>query len=153
MAQSPDRTATNQATWVAVQEFIRRFPNDATWGLWRRNVLALLDEAIDAGLDKHFRAGQSMQHIILSTASEHGLESIEPPPPRVTIAFAEDKGLLVALSRANIWFASAERTSEIPEIGGLQVLAGYLKQLWEQTRPEESMPLALRSITDSQAAP
>jgi hypothetical protein len=76
-----------QESWISFEGFVAEFPDDGRWTAWKAFVLALLQMCVDAGLDRYFRAGQSMHDIIFSTAEEHGLEKHDPAPPRVTQTF------------------------------------------------------------------
>ena len=71
-------------SWANLSAFVERFPDDQ-WLDWKNFMRPVVRAAIEAGLSDHFRAGQSMSHLIFSTAEEHGLEPIEPPPLRVTL--------------------------------------------------------------------
>jgi hypothetical protein len=76
-------TETKHESWLWLIGWVESMP-DEIWASWKAFVLPLLRACVEAGLDKHFRAGQSMTDIILSTAEQHGLERYDPPPPRVT---------------------------------------------------------------------
>lgn len=137
----------NHASWVTVLDFVRQFPEDAVWSEWKRNVLALLEAAMAEGLDNYFRAGQSMQHIIFSTAERHGIEDIEPQPPRVTIGFNKDMSLFVAWSDLNIWFNDPTHRDPLDSKVGFTTLKHYLAELWSKTRDSQPLPPSLASLS------
>jgi hypothetical protein len=120
-------------------EHIERFP-DEQWLSWKEFMRPLVRAAADTGLNDYFRAGQSMSHLIFSTAEEHGLELIDPPPPRVTLGRDEDLTFFVAISRSNVWFDQPDRKDTIGPDNALSALKAYLYVLWVETRPGQPVP-------------
>lgn len=140
---SPAVSDSNRASWVDVLAFVRGFPDDDTWTNWKRDVLSLLEAGVAEKLDGYYRAGQSMQHIVFSTAEKHGLEYMEPQPPRVTVGFNKDMSLFVAWSDLNIWFNEPTRRDSLGGETGFDTLKRYLRDLWISTRPSEPLPPGL----------
>jgi hypothetical protein len=142
----------NRASWVAVLAFVRQFPEDDVWKKWRQDMSALLEASMAEGLDNYFRAGQSMQHIIFSTAEKHGLEYIEPQPPRVTVGFNKDMSLFVAWSNLNIWLNDPTHRDSLDGNAGFNTLKHYLAELWSSTRPYQQLPPSLASLSGGVSA-
>lgn len=83
-----------------------------------------------------------MQHIIFSTAVHHGLDSIDPAPPRVTIAFDKQMRVYIAWSRSNLWFNEPDRKVFLTGSSAQGTLRIYLASLWDETRPSEQNPVS-----------
>jgi len=130
----------NKKSWLKVLHFINTFPDDHTWRGWKAFTLAVIQGGIDAGLDQYFRAGTSMQHIVFSTSESHGLEQVNPAPPRVTLRRNENLEMFVCWSHSNLWFSNPEHESPVTSDDVQPVLRHYLANLWRQTRPSEPMP-------------
>jgi len=132
----------NKASWANVTQFIEGFPDNDTWLPWKLFVRAVVQAGTSAGLNKFFRAGQSMQHIIFSTCERNGLENYTPAPPRVTLGRDHNGEMFIAWSHSNIWFSEPERKDLVTPQTVLSVLRTYLVDLWRETRPTEPFPLA-----------
>jgi hypothetical protein len=131
----PALMESNRESWKWLLSFVDDFLAE------RGDVLrSILLAAIDAGWDSYFRAGQSMTHLVFSTAEKHGLERIQPPPPRVTLGYDKGGKLFVAESRSNLWFSDPEKIDIVTSENASEILALYLMDLWTQTRPREAMP-------------
>lgn len=133
----------NKKSWDNMISFVDGFPTNDAWHAWKIFVGSMLRHGIDTGLDRYFRAGQSMQHIIFSTAEHHGLEDIDPSPPRVTIAFDERMRIYLAWSRFNLWFNKPDRQTYLTGDSANSILRIYLSSLWDETRPSEKNPIGL----------
>jgi len=137
---------TNQQSWRSVLDFVATFP-EPLWSDWKMFMGSLLRTCIDAGLDQHFRAGQSVSQIIISTAKEHGLEQYDPPPPRITLGWNKSEGdvqYFVAYSHSNLWFGAPESVTPVSNESAFSVLRSYMTQLWHETRASEALPQALQ---------
>jgi hypothetical protein len=88
--------AANRASWNDMLDFVDSFPDDK-WKDWKAVVRPVLQASIQSGMCEYFRAGQSVHHLIFSTAENHGLEDIQPTPPRVTFGLDDDGQLFVGL--------------------------------------------------------
>jgi hypothetical protein len=116
---------------------------------WADCASGLLMQGQLLGLQHHFRAGQSMQHIIFSTAPSHGLTD----EPRVTLAWPSSSpdlqalGSIVELSfgRTNRWFAAPEQAVVVPRSAAFPHLLDLLTVLWLATLPDTPLPPALKT--------
>lgn len=133
----------NVESWKQLLNFVEDFPDDDQWHSWKINVKRILSALKADGLSKCFRLGQSMHHIIFSTADRHGLELIDPLPLRVTLAVDEQDRLYVALSDRNLWFFEPTRKTVLDHDGEAETIKRYLAYLWFCTRPNDAMPEAL----------
>lgn len=129
---------SNHESWVWLVGWAEEMP-DPNWTSWKSFALPLLKACMDEGLDQYFRAGQSLVHLIFSTAEEHGLEKYYPPPPRVTAKFDGAKWF-IAWSYQNLHFSEADREDPVDSETAFAILKLYLADLWRETRPNESLP-------------
>jgi hypothetical protein len=130
----------NKASWLHVLRFVDQFPDNETWRDWKIFMRFVIGAGIEAGLDRHYRAGQSVQHIIFSTCERHGLEDFSPAPPRITLGRSKDGGMFVAWSHYNVWFRDPEREDSVTSQNVEIVLRRYLSDLWRETRPKDPVP-------------
>ena len=140
---------TNQQSWRLVLDFVSSFP-EPLWSDWKRFMESLLRTCIDAGLDQHFRAGQSVSQIIISTAKEHGLEKYDPPLPRITLGWSKADGgkqYFVAYSHLNLFNSASESLTVVNSETAFSVLRSYMAQLWRETQINEALPRALTEGT------
>jgi len=137
-------TMTKQESWVWLIGWVEQLPGrHPNWISFSAFVSPLLQACVEAGLDRYFRAGQSMSHIIFSTAEEHRLEKYDPPP-RVTLRFdAANQQWLIAWSYKNLHFSKADREAPANSETAFAVLKAYLTDLWRETRLDESLPVPL----------
>jgi hypothetical protein len=141
---------TMPESWLSMTEFmaqLARYPAVAGWARIGAGVLA---EGLQRGLDQHFRAGQSMQHLIFSTVPHFGLED----ELRVTVAWPENDAssaatgarIEVSLGRTNRWFNTPDRLSVAAAADAWPLVAAYLRALWKETQgaplPDGLLPRA-----------
>jgi len=136
---TPAAIEGNKASWIEIRDFVEGFPDNETWESWKDFMRSAIQAASEGGLDRYFRAGQSMQHIIFSTCERHGLENFKPEPPRVTLGRGK-AGMFVAWSHYNIWFSTPERETPVTADNVRSVLRSYLAELWRETRTEDPLP-------------
>jgi hypothetical protein len=129
----------NRESWTTLSAFVESL-SDEQWLEWKNFMRPVLRAAIDVRLCDHFRAGQSVSHLIFSSTEEHGLEVIEPAPLRVTLGRSEASQFFVALSRSNLWFGQPDQVEIINSENAFPVLKAYLSALWTATRPCEPLP-------------
>jgi hypothetical protein len=136
---------TKRESWAWLTKWAESLPSQNTnWIPFTAFVVPVLNACVRAGLNEHFRVGQSMSHIIFSTAEEHGLEKYSPPPPRVTLL--QDKDLwFIAWSHLNLLTRpeALERQDCVNCETVLRTLKSYLSDLWRETRQGEPLPAAL----------
>jgi hypothetical protein len=141
---------TKQESWVWVTKFVNDLPRHNTgWTPFTAFVVPILQTCVDVGLDKYFRVGQSMTHIIFSTAERHGLERYDPPPPRITLLHERPTDeWFIAWSRTNLIVKpeAAERRTKINAQNAIPVLKAYLIDLWRETHPEDALPQPLVNV-------
>jgi hypothetical protein len=132
-----EKEIANSASWRVVESCIAEYP-DEHWQEWRALARDFLSESFRLGLDRHFRAGTSMHHLVFSTLDHYGLRS----EPRVTVEFhPEKRELRVAYGCGNLYFAPAELEYTLPFDSGFSTFRRFLKHLWTATSgdpfPEE----------------
>jgi hypothetical protein len=100
------------------------------------------------GLDRYFRAGQSVSDIIISTTKEHGFEKYQPSLPRITVTFSlEKKQWFIAWSHTLGPVAPPERESLIDSETAFSVLRSYLVDLWRRPALRSNFPdLCLKRV-------
>jgi hypothetical protein len=148
MPLTSELRAANRESWSELLAFVDRLPDEGPWLEWKFLVRPVVVSAISAGIDEYFRAGHSMSHLIFSTAEEHGLERLHPPPPRVALGAERNRRwyrkwefqLFVAYSHWNIWNGEPERKDFAHPDAALATLEAYLSELWAATRPDEPVP-------------
>jgi hypothetical protein len=134
-----DLMEANRKSWAWILSFLDHFSTER-----KQTIRPIIRSAIEFGWDNYFRAGQSVWHLIFSTAEKHGLEHIQPPPPRVTMGYKEGR-FFVAMSRSNLWSTEPEQIDFVSSENALVVFQSYLSSLWNATRPSEQLPDALAS--------
>jgi hypothetical protein len=124
-----EKELANSASWRAVEEDIGHYPDDQ-WEAWKALAHEFLAECFRLGLDRHFRAGQSMHHFVFSTLDHHGLRN----EPRVTVEFhPTSRELRIAYGCSNLYFSPAELEYTLPFDVGFSTFQRFLKQLWTVT--------------------
>lgn len=167
----PDRgpgldPSDNPASWRATRASIDRYPDeDAYWSRWKPMMREIFDALEARGLAAHFRVGQSMHTIILSTAAHHGLAD----EPRVGfLLHADDQSVRIAYSDPRspgppLAVAAADRSDlnrhmmngldppspavrrysvVAPEDAAREILA-CLRRLWTDTKEGQPLPPGL----------
>jgi hypothetical protein len=127
----------NSESWLQIHEFIDEFPDDDDWSKWKPMARELVSDLERRGLIPYFRIGQSMHHIIFSTADHHGLTE----EPRVTLEFhPNDRSVRIAYSRSNLYFNQPLADECVPFAAVIPRTLGYLQRLWKETNPSASIP-------------
>lgn len=129
---------TNRESWQLLIQMVEN--RSGQWQEWKSRVLAILRAGVRDGLDSYFRAGESMNYLMFSTAEKHGLEDIEPRPPYVTLGIDANNQLFVAVSQYSLHFNAPERRDIVTDETALPVLKAYLRTLWQRTRPNDPIP-------------
>jgi hypothetical protein len=60
----------NKSSWIDGAHFLVEFPDNNTWLPWKGFMRSVVQAGIGVGLNKYFRVGMSMQHIIFSTCEK-----------------------------------------------------------------------------------
>jgi hypothetical protein len=140
---------TMQESWAWLAEWVEGLPSqNANWTPFSAFVLPLLRACMRAGIDRHFRAGQSMTHIIISTSEMHGLEKFVPSPPRVTLRYVKEKEQwFIAWSHWNLLTGpEPEREDYVTFENVLHILKMYLADLWLETQEGKHFPAAWEKL-------
>lgn len=145
---TPEHQSSNIASWEAIAAFIEEFPDDAHWTPWKALARRLICAGIAAGLNRYFRAGQSMHHIVFSTLDHHGLRD----EPHVTIELHPPSELRIAYGTTNLWFRTPELEYSLSFDDAFATFRRFLHQLWTATVPEP-IPEEIRSPNTPLLAP
>src|SRR5580700_6573662 len=98
---SPEHQLQNIESWKVVEAFIDRLPGrNAGWEPWSTLARRFVNEGHRLGLNRHFRAGKSVTHLVFSTLDHHGLRG----EPRVTVEFHPENEIRIAFGSSNLWF-------------------------------------------------
>jgi hypothetical protein len=131
----------NPESWQQIHEFIDEFPDDAYWSKWKFMVREVVSSLEALGLAKHFRIGQSMHDIMISTADYHGLSANEP---RVILVFQPREDLVrIAYSDANLIFKEPLTDEHVAITVATDRTLEYLRRLWNETKSSARMPNGL----------
>ena len=142
---TPEHQSSNIASWEALITLIERSEH---WTPWKPLARRFLRAGIAAELNRYFRAGQSMHHIVFSTLDHHGLSD----EPRVTIELHPPSELRVAYGTTNLLFRTPELEYSLPFDDGFATFHRFLYQLWSATVPEP-IPEDIRRPIASLSAP
>jgi len=128
----------NLESWQDIRGFIAEHPDDDDyWSEWKPMVRECILALEAHGLAKHFRVGQSMHDIILSTAHHHRLTS----EPRVTLVFQpRERSVRIAYSYAHIAFSETVSQDTVPIASAPSNILVFLRRLWTETHPTEPFP-------------
>ena len=139
---TPEHEANNVASWKLVLGFIDEYPESTHWSPWKKLARRFVDESIELGLDRYFRAGQSMSHMIFSTLDHHGLRN----EPRVTVELHPENELRIAYGTSYLSRFPAELEYSLPYDDAFPTFRRFLNQLWIETVPE-ALPDELRGFS------
>lgn len=124
--------ADNPSSWQAVLESIAEYPDDDQWREWKLVATRFIRDGIAVGLDRHFRAGNSMHHFIFSTIDDLRLAD----NPRVTITFDKYEEIRVAYGTKNLYLGQSELSYCLPYDEAFATFRRFLNQLWTETKSE-----------------
>ena len=141
---------TKQESWTWITEWVESLPShNENWTPFTAFVAPVLHACVRAGLNEYFRVGQSMSHIIFSTAENHGLEKYNPQPPRVTLLHdRKTNQWFIAWSHLNLLVRpeAVERQDSVTSETVLLRLKSYLADLWRETQNGKPLPAALDEL-------
>jgi hypothetical protein len=130
---SPEQELGNIASWKVIEAFIERLPShSAGWEPWSTLARKFVSEGKTLGLNRYFRAGTSVTHLVFSTLDHRGLRG----EPRVTVEFHPENEIRVAYGTANLHFSSPEVEYSLPFEPAFATFRRFLNQLWTATMPE-----------------
>ena len=139
---SSEKELANSLSWKAIEADIAQYP-DEQWKAWKAMAREFLSECFGLGLDRYFRAGQSMHQLVFSTLDRHGLRN----EPRITVVFHPARHeLRVAYGCSNLDFSPAELDYTLPFVDGFATFRRFLKQLWTGTA-SDPLPEALNEFS------
>jgi len=139
---SPENEASNIASWGLALGFIEEYPENSHWSPWKKLARRLIHEGVVLGLNRYFRAGMSMSHIIFSTLDHNGLRGEH----RVTIEIRSEGKFRVAYGTTNLWFGSPELEYTLQYEDAFPTFRRFLNQLWTET-VAEALPDELRGFS------
>jgi hypothetical protein len=129
---SPEAQLANSSSWAAVEADIEQYP-DSQWKAWKAIAHEFIFDCVRLGLNRYFRAGQSMHHFVFSTLDHHCLRD----EPRVTVELHPGRrALRIAYGRRNLYFSTPELEYTLPFDAGIATFRRFLKQLWTVTVAE-----------------
>jgi hypothetical protein len=129
---SPDHQASNIVSWEDLERLIEEYPDNSQWTEWKTLARKFVDESVKLGLNRYFRAGQSMHHFVFSTLEYHGLRD----EPRVTVAFRPENDIRIAYGTSNLQFSTPMVEYTLPFDLAFPTFRRFLNQLWKATMPE-----------------
>jgi hypothetical protein len=133
----------NPESWCRIHTFIAEYPNDAIWTPWKSMAEHIVATLEARKISSHVRVGQSMHHIVFSTADHHRLTN----EPRVTIELLpRDDSVRVAYSTSNIYFAPPAQEERVGLSDAEVTIVRYLRRLWTDTRPLDAIPHGLVAV-------
>jgi hypothetical protein len=141
---SPIHQRSNVESWEAIQSFIEKFPDNTQWRPWKILARSFVKECYRFGLNRYFRAGQSMHYLTFSTLDHRGLGN----EPRVVVEFFPHNEVRIIYHRR----AAVELEYTLPLDSGFATFRRFLNQLWTNTMPE-GIPADLRGPIAPLVAP
>lgn len=130
---------SNLESWSTLRMFVESLPATDQLTPWKNVARRFLVSSVDVGLNRYFRAGQSMFDLVFSTLDHHGLVD----EPRVIVVFLPPDRVRLAFFRERI---SAEAEYTLDFDAALPTFRRFLNQLWASTMPE-AIPSELRPVT------
>ncbi len=122
----------NMESWAFVIRDNAEYPDDEYWNQWRAAISPLLDQCIQRGYNRLFRAGKSMHHILLSTLPHNGLRG----EPHVTLEVTKEGNIEIHYSTANTYFGPSIQNQVVTPSDAFPILTRYLQHLWTETVAE-----------------
>jgi hypothetical protein len=126
---SPELIERNVESW---QDIVSFFEMHSSFNAWEFlvPVLRLVEQIANTELAKLFRAGQSLYHLMISTARKHGLEDGEP---FVAVRLERNSPM-----RIEYWDTTGgdilQSDIRNPNEDVLLMLEPFLVRLWDETR-------------------
>lgn len=134
----------NPESWQRIHKFVEKYPDDALSAKWKQMARVILSRLDERGLVPLFRIGQSMSHVILSTADRHELTF----EPRITLEFHPSEDLIrIAYGHTNLWFSEPLTEERVAVSAALPRLLHYLRRLWSETKLNTPIPGLLNRST------
>lgn len=129
---SPEAQSANSASWKAVEAEVQRYRDGREWKMWKAMARQFLTRSFELGLDRYFRAGQSINHFVFSTLGCHGLRD----EPRVTVELHPGTHeMRIAYGRGNLWFGPAELEYTLPFDEGMKTFQRFLNSSGPPLQP------------------
>ena len=140
---------TNPDSWRAVIEDIAQYPDNQTWSAWKTIATEFMQRGVAAGLDVHFRAGQSMHWFLFSTLDHHGLRG----EPHVTIFIRSRDDIEVSYGTTHLSVTGRPYLSySLSFEDAFSTFRRFLLQLWTAT-VSAPIPADIRGPDASFTAP
>jgi hypothetical protein len=127
-----DRIAANIESWRVVEAFVESMPESAHWTPWKTLARRIIGESVKFGLNRYFRAGQSMSDLVFSTLDHHGLQR----EPRVIVKLRPENDVHLAYWAARLYFSIPMLEYTLPFDLAFPTFVRFLNQLWTATMPE-----------------
>jgi hypothetical protein len=123
--------AQNLESWEWLSEFYDDLVARPSWQ-WVTPIKRLVDNMRETEIARNFRAGQSLWHLIISTAEKHGLSEGEP---FVVVTLDDDRATIKMEYRRSSEFKVLKQQF-CKEEDASKVLQVFLDRLWADTRGE-----------------
>jgi hypothetical protein len=123
----------NVDSWKSVVEDVASFPDNTTWSDWKQVATDFLLKSVATGLDRYFRAGQSMHWFLFSTLDHHGLRG-EP----CVVLFIHSRDAIEVYYGTSHFHVSGkpELSYTLPFDEAFGTFHRFLLQLWTATKSE-----------------
>jgi hypothetical protein len=126
---SPEEQAKNICSWNDLGASIDEGPEDTYWTPWKSLARRFVGEGVVMGLNRYFRAGRGMNHLIFSTLDHNGLRR----EPRVTVELHPKSELRIAYGTTNLYFFSPELEYTLEYEPAFVTFRRFLNHLWTET--------------------